>query len=98
MEDNKINKKKGREIESLRAQLKKLKGKPSKKGDTNSKNFQDKVGLVQKNHTKNKSCAGTNGYKPISGKGSGKKSKWGIKTQACLGKDYSQERTAQLIR
>ena len=82
-EINKISEKKDREIESLKAQLKQLKAKPSKKGNNNdtSKNFWNGGGLAQKNRAKNQSRAGTDGYKPASGKGSGKKPKGASKNK-----------------
>ena len=82
-EINKVSEKKDKEIESLKAHLKQLKAKPSKKGNNNntSKNFWNGGGLAQKNRAKNQSRAGTDGYKPASGKGSGKKPKGASKNE-----------------
>lgn len=54
-EVNKINEKKDREIKPPKAQLKQLKAKPSKKGNSNntSKNFWNGGGLAQNNRAKN---------------------------------------------
>ena len=82
-EINKVSEKKDKEIKSLKAQLKQLKVKPSKKGNNNntSKNFRNGGGLSQKNRAKNQSRAGTEWYKPTSGKGSGNKPKGEFKNK-----------------
>ena len=65
-EVNKINEKKNREIKSLKAQLKQLKAKPSKKGNSNdtSNNFWSGGGLAQKNHAKTKDAPEPTGTSP----------------------------------
>ena len=95
-EINKISEKQDKEIESLKAQLKQLKAKLSKKGNNNntSKNFWNGGGLAQKNRAKTQSRAGTDGYKAASRKRLWKTAQRGIQKQARWEEGLFQERQA----